>query len=234
MRRPRAPSRGACRLPPPRTLRALALLEVEEPERPFLSRSLRVPGRLVAHLLGDDTPDASLTGRVRPLTLPATAGTPGDDTFTGRLATRLAEEPLTVYLREHREGEGLAHAARALPGGALHYTPRGTHADEPLAALVREARLRNLAVVVSALPDDPGALVRALSVPDVTVVFTGPRPYDPQWCDHDPLVLDAPGWARTRCAPGRPPCTPGTARITPPPGRTPSASTSPPPSPPTT
>ncbi|MER7739489.1 ATP-binding protein [Streptomyces sp. NPDC096538] len=177
---------------PAAPLRALALLEVEEPERPFLSRSLRVPGRLLAHLLGDDTPDASLTGRVRPLTLPATAGTPGDDTFTGRLAARLAEEPLTVYLREHREGEGLAHAARALHGGALHYTPRGPHADEPLAALVREARLRNLAVVVSALPDDPGALVRALSVPDVTVVFTGPRPYDPQWCDHDPLVLDAP------------------------------------------
>ncbi|MEQ8145569.1 ATP-binding protein [Streptomyces sp. OP7] len=177
---------------PSAPLRALALLEVEEPERPFLSRSLRVPGRLVAHLLGDDTPDASLTGRVRPLTLPATAGTPGDGTFTGRLAARLAEEPLTVYLREHREGEGLAHAARALPGGALHYTPRGPYADEPLPALVREARLRNLAVVVSALPDDPGALVRALSVPDVTVVFTGPRPYDPQWCDHDPLVLDAP------------------------------------------
>ncbi|MFC8371658.1 ATP-binding protein [Streptomyces sp. NPDC057239] len=177
---------------PSAPLRSLALLDVDEPERPFLSRSLRVPDRLLAHLLGDDTPDPSLAGRVRPLTVPSTADTPGGDTFTGRLAARLAAAPLTVYLREHREGEGLAHAARALPGGALHYTPQGPHTGEPLTVLLREARLRDRAVVVSPLPDDPGALVRALSVPDVPVVFTGSRPYDPQWCDHDPLVLDAP------------------------------------------
>ncbi|MFE1507603.1 ATP-binding protein [Streptomyces sp. NPDC058726] len=177
---------------PSAPLRSLALLGVEEPERPFLSRSLRVPGRLLAHLLGDDTPDPSLTGRARPLTVPSTEDTPGGDTFTERLTARLAAAPLTVYLREHRAGEGLAHAARALPGGALHYAPRGPHTGEPLDALLREARLRDCAVVVSPLPDDPGALVRALSVPDVPVVFTGSRPYDPQWCDHDPLVLDAP------------------------------------------
>lgn len=80
----------------------------------------------------------------------------------------------------------------ALPGGALHYTPRGPHTGEPLAALVREARLLDRPLVVSVPQDDPGALVRALSVPDVPVVFTGSRPYDPQWCDDDPLVLDAP------------------------------------------
>ncbi|MBT3155538.1 ATP-binding protein [Streptomyces sp. CHD11] len=177
---------------PSARLRSLALLEVEEPERPFLSRSLRVPGRFLAHLLGDDTPDPSLTGRARPLTVPSDADTRGDDPFTARLAARLAAAPLTVYLREHREGEGLAHAARALPDGALHYAPRGEHTGEPLDALLREARLRDCAVVVSPLPGDPGALVRALSVPDVPVVFTGSRPYDPQWCDHDPLVLDAP------------------------------------------
>ena len=33
------------------------LLQVEEPDRPFLSRSLRVPDRVTAHLLGDDRPD---------------------------------------------------------------------------------------------------------------------------------------------------------------------------------
>ncbi|MFJ9598684.1 ATP-binding protein [Streptomyces althioticus] len=175
---------------PSAPLRTCALLDVEEPERPFLSRTLRVPGRVVAHLLGDDTPDPSLAGRVRPLAVPTEP--PGEDGFTGRLAARLKEEPLTVYLREHREGEGLAHAAMALPGGALHYTPRGPHTGEPLAALVREARLLDRPLVVSVPQDDPGALVRALSVPDVPVVFTGSRPYDPQWCDDDPLVLDAP------------------------------------------
>lgn len=48
-------------------LRAYGLLDVEEPERPFLSRSLRVPDRLLAHLLGDDTPDAALHGLLHPL-----------------------------------------------------------------------------------------------------------------------------------------------------------------------
>src|SRR5690554_786184 len=38
-------------------LRRAGLLEVEDPERPELTRSLRVPERVVAHLLGDDTPD---------------------------------------------------------------------------------------------------------------------------------------------------------------------------------
>ena len=33
------------------------LLLVEDADRPFLTRSLRVPDRVTAHLLGDDTPD---------------------------------------------------------------------------------------------------------------------------------------------------------------------------------
>ena len=37
------------------------LVAVEEPERPFLSRGLRVPDRVAAHLLGADDPDAALT-----------------------------------------------------------------------------------------------------------------------------------------------------------------------------
>ncbi|HEY4028069.1 MAG TPA: hypothetical protein VGO86_16700, partial [Candidatus Dormibacteraeota bacterium] len=36
------------------------LLLVEEPERPFLTRSLRVPDRVTAFLLGEDAPDGSL------------------------------------------------------------------------------------------------------------------------------------------------------------------------------
>ncbi|MGW6461023.1 hypothetical protein ACWF94_34700, partial [Streptomyces sp. NPDC055078] len=58
------------RLHPTAPLRALGLLTLEEPERPFLSRSLRVPDRVVAHLLGDDTPDAALAGHLRPLIPP--------------------------------------------------------------------------------------------------------------------------------------------------------------------
>ncbi|MGW3634091.1 ATP-binding protein [Streptomyces sp. NPDC005122] len=183
------------RFHPSAPLAALGLVVVEEPERPFLSRSLRVPDRLVAHLLGDDTLDAALSGHVRPLRAPV-RGERYDEDFLLRLADRLTRVPLPVYLREHRAGDGLACAAAALRRSgrdALHFTPGATAAQEPIAELLREARLRDRAIVVSPLPEDPAPLIRALAVEDVAVLFADPRPYDPHWCDHrDPLVLDAP------------------------------------------
>ncbi|MFJ1746520.1 ATP-binding protein [Streptomyces sp. NPDC088116] len=219
-------------------LPSLGLLIVEEPERPFLSRSLRVPDRLVAHLLGDETLDAALDGHLRPLPALSDGTTAGEG---GPLAHRLAEHliphrtsradptrptgqdlaaaPLTVYLRENREGDGLLCAATALRAagyGALHYAPvsagygdgheaggeAGAGLDDhatglprpaphgPVRELLREARLRGCGIVVSELPERPGPLIRALSVRDVPVLFTGTRPYDPQWSDGDPLVLE--------------------------------------------
>lgn len=46
--------------------------------------------------------------------------------------------------------------------------------------------------MVSPLPEKPGPLFRALTAADVSVLFTGAQPYDPHWCDRDPLVLDVP------------------------------------------
>ncbi|WP_399897127.1 ATP-binding protein [Streptomyces sp. BBFR51] len=175
-------------------LRALGLLEVEEPERPFLTRSLRVPDRLIGHLLGDDTPDAALLGLLVPMPDPLPAsGAGGADDFVRRLATRLHDGPLTAYLREPREGDGLAVLASVLDAAktdALRCTGPEDHVPE----LLREARLSGRAVVVSGLPEKPGPLVRQLTAAtDVTVLMTDPRPYDPQWSPADPLVLDAPG-----------------------------------------
>ncbi|MFF2999749.1 ATP-binding protein [Streptomyces sp. NPDC057950] len=183
------------RFHPSAPLSTLGLVVVEEPERPFLSRSLRVPDRLVAHLLGDDTLDAALSGHVRRLRAPV-RGERYDEDFLLRLADRLTRVQLPVYLREHRAGDGLACAAAALRRSgreSLHFTPGDTAAHDPIAELLREARLRDCAIVVSPLPADPAPLMRALAVDDVSVLFTDPRPYDPHWCDHrDPLVLDAP------------------------------------------
>lgn len=113
------------RFHPSAPLSALGLVVVEEPERPFLSRSLRVPDRLVAHLLGDETLDAALSGRVRGVRAPG-RGERYDEDFLLRLADRLARGRLPVYLREHRAGDGLACAAAALGRSgreALHLTP---------------------------------------------------------------------------------------------------------------
>ncbi len=145
---------------------------------------------------------------------------PAAEEFAHRLAARLLAGPHTVHLRERREGDGLAAVAAALRLAgldALHCPDPGDHVPE----LLREARLGGRAVVVPGLPEQPGPLVRALTAAsDVTVLITDPRPYDPHWSPHDPLVLEAPG----RRAGGRPPGGPRWAR-------TPTASTWPPPSP---
>ncbi|WP_327177123.1 ATP-binding protein [Streptomyces sp. NBC_01335] len=216
------------RLHPAAPLRALGLLDVEEPERPFLSRSLRVPDRLLAHLLGDDAPDASLAGHLHPLDPGPEPGdapydrpyggshggscaeqgsygeqgpyeeqAPSPDTATGlfvhRLAARLAVgPPVTAYLRERREGDGLPSIAAALRLAGLPAL-RFTGPEDRVPDLLREARLTGRAVVVQGLPDKPDALIRQLAgAADVPVLITGPRPYDPQWSGTDPLVLEAP------------------------------------------
>ncbi|CAM5281239.1 ATP-binding protein OS=Streptomyces alboniger OX=132473 GN=CP975_27720 PE=4 SV=1 [Streptomyces alboniger] len=197
--RPRAP------------LSALGLLRVEEPERPFLSRSLRVPDRIVAHLLGDDTCDDVLADRLRPL--PEPAAPDPHDTLRRRLTARLASGPLTAYVREARQGDGVPWVAAALADAgleALHHRPStaspppaaghaagappgyGDDSSEPWRELLREARLRGCALVVHPLPEAPGPVLRALSADDVPVLFVDGLPYDPAWCDDDPLVLDAP------------------------------------------
>ncbi|WP_405912303.1 ATP-binding protein [Streptomyces sp. NBC_01020] len=192
------------------------LLRVEEPDAPFLGRTLRVPDRLAAHLIGNDTPDAALEGHVRALRAsPAGAGDP----LTDKLAKPLAQpDPPVIYLRERREGDGLACAAAALTAAgrpALHLTTAaetrsretgeqrdsgdersgGTHAHShsPLPQLLLEARLRGCAIVVYPLPEQPADLIRSLDTGDVPMILIGAAPYDPQWCDPDPLVLDAPG-----------------------------------------
>ncbi|WP_320779563.1 ATP-binding protein [Streptomyces sp. CRN 30] len=191
------------RLHPSAPLTTLGLLVVEEPERPFLSRSLRVPDRLVAHLLGDDTPDAYLAGHIRPVPAPVTpygdqdGGQDGEEAapdvlFARRLGALLAEHPVTAYVRERREGDGLACVSAALHTAdvaALHFTG----GEDRVPELLREARLTGRAIVLTGLPEKPESLVRALTAAtDVPVLITSQGPYDPQWADLDPLVLEAP------------------------------------------
>ncbi|MFF8731268.1 ATP-binding protein [Streptomyces sp. NPDC015171] len=189
-----APARA--RLHPGAPLRALGLLEVEEPERPLLSRVLRVPDRLAAHLLGDDTPDPALSGHLRALPRPPRPDPDGSDfgRFTERLAKRLtAGPPPTVYLRETHEGDGCAAVAAALRTAGLPALSLSGPRDL-LPALLREARLTGHAVVVTDPRDEPGPLVRELTAAaDVPVLITARVPYDPHWCVQDPLVLDVPG-----------------------------------------
>ncbi|MFI1829785.1 ATP-binding protein [Streptomyces sp. NPDC020412] len=193
------------RLHPTAPLRAFGLLDLEEPERPFLSRSLRVPDRLVAHLLGDDTPEAALAGHLHPLPAHRDADEgpfrEGEFArFVDRLAVRLAAgTPLTAYVREGRAGDAFAAVAAALHSAdvaALCFSGP----VERMPDLLLEARLLGRAVVVSELGDQPArAVAELVAADDVPVLIVSPLPYDPHWCDRDPLVLETPA-GRTRGA----------------------------------
>ena len=89
------------------------LVVVEDADRPFLTRALRVPDRVTAHLLGDDTPDAG--GRS---TCSATRSrTPSPD---GGRARPRSSRPAAARLparrrRPHRPRHGRRRARRRRP-----------------------------------------------------------------------------------------------------------------------
>ncbi|MEU8588798.1 ATP-binding protein [Streptomyces sp. NPDC048664] len=189
------------RFHPAAPLAELGLLTVGEPERPLLSREVSVPDRVVAHLLGDDTPQAGF-GDLDADHAPTGDGTLADEdggqddddfgAFTRRLAALLAGGPRTAYLRERREGDGLACASAALRSAGTSVL-RFTGPADRLPHLLREARLSRRAVVVPGLPEQPGDLLAELSrAADVSVLIVDARPYDPHWCERDPLVLEVP------------------------------------------
>ncbi|MEV5570197.1 ATP-binding protein [Spirillospora sp. NPDC052269] len=176
------------------------LLVVEEDDRPFLGRSLRVPDRIVDHLLGGDSLDPDLLGAVS-LEPPSPRINAEPDREALNLARLLAGEASTasgtslVYLRETRPGAGMAAACQALALAGyptLRVDPARLEASL-VPALVREARLRGAGIVVGPVPD--GSLVRSFATASagarpVPVLLSGNRPYDPAWSDVQPLVLE--------------------------------------------
>jgi len=188
-----SPVRG--RLGPLAPLVAGGLLIVEDADRPSLTRSLRVPDRVIAHLLGDDAPDpvveALLTesmivdlGEVEEVARGLEAGVP------------------LVYLRERPGASGRSLGRTALhrigrPAIELDLTRMGSDADprEVAAAASREARLRGAGLVLGPLESlaerGPWA-VRAVAELPGAVILVGGREWDPAWSRESPLVLDAP------------------------------------------
>jgi len=171
------------------------LLLVEDQDRPSLTRSLRVPDRVAAHLLGDDAPDPVVDAL---LTTTISVDAPEVDAVARGLDAGL---PL-VYLEERAGASGRSLACTALARSgrgaiALDLTRLAT-ADEPAAiaaAASREARLRGAGLVVG--PVEPlvergAAAVRAFAELPGPVILVGGRAWDPAWSREPPLVLDAP------------------------------------------
>ncbi|MFD7517054.1 ATP-binding protein [Streptomyces niveus] len=177
-------------------LRAGGLLLVEDLERPFLSRALRVPDRVTAHLLGDDTPDPRLADLMAPWQAVRGVGDPAP------LAAVLADGVRLAYLSEDQGGAGTALAASALTAAGLSVLglDLARLAEDPapadaIRALVREARLTNAGLVcapLDAVSRDHPHLLRLLTATHVPAILVGRTPWDASWSTSPPLLLHAP------------------------------------------
>ena len=169
------------------------LMVVDDQDRPLLSRTLRVPDRVAAHLLGDDQPDPVLAD----ILVPLPPAVPVDN--GGTLVRGLAGEVGLLYLRE-RPGAGAAALACAAARSIGHrplvidlrWLAGRADAADLVAVAVREARLTG-SVLIGA-PADPLVehrdVIRRLSSSAATVVLAGMVHWDPLWSATPPLVIE--------------------------------------------
>ncbi|OLF17600.1 ATP-binding protein [Actinophytocola xanthii] len=181
-----AAGEGRFRFAPTSPLVAGGLLDVREPDRPALSRVLCVPDRVLAHLLGEDTPDPAVTELAEVVPLAATTA----EDLPHRLGAALRAGVNPIHLRD-TDGDGgrTAVAALAAAGRGAVVLDVVALADldhPPVAALVREARLRGAGIVLGPLepllPDRVRLLRQVLArVGDVPLLMHGARHWEPRW-----------------------------------------------------
>ena len=166
------------------------LLEIEDGERPLLTRTLRVPDRVIAHLLGDDSPDIELLDIAIP-----TAGRTGP---TASAAARaLAAGVGLIHLRERFDTGATGLAASALAeaglGAPVCVDLLRAHPDDQFRLLDlarREARLIGGGLVIVNYHLLPVGLRRHAARGDVTTLLIGADPFDPDDSHGTPLSLD--------------------------------------------
>jgi hypothetical protein len=194
---PEASAAGRSRLDVDAPLIANGFLVVEEPGRPFLSRTLRVPDRVAGHLIGDRRPDPALA----PVLDPDVAPVP-DLPDADLLARALQGGVRLIYLRERSGGSGLSLGVTALHqlGHGALAADAARLAEQPdlIRPLLREALLHGHGVVLgpvdaetaTALLDGwPGAVRPGRG--GVPLILYGTAGWDPRWSPEPPLRLDA-------------------------------------------
>ncbi|WP_439673984.1 ATP-binding protein [Embleya sp. MST-111070] len=198
------PSAGAgrFRLAPAAPLVAGGLLEFAESESPLLSRVLRVPDRVTAHLLGDDGIDARLLGVAR-----VVEGGREPETEAAPLLVRAAQAANALVYLLDRGGDPLRPAIDALASAGLRPVVvdvaalTASPAPGPLTrVLAMEARLGGAGIVVGPLeamaPQRPeqARLLRELCAAcgGVPLFVFGTEGWDPLWSRESPLLFTVP------------------------------------------
>src|SRR5438552_2700821 len=184
------------------------LVQVEEGERPVLTRALRVPDRVTAHLLGSDIQDPLVAG----LAYQGEQATPDDAATLVRWMRDESPSPLAgegrgggcrlAYIRERPGASGAALASSAFeqvgrPTLALDLERLRSDDDPTMVAALtaREAGLTGAGVVagpVEVLFARGLRAVRAFSEMPALIVLVGSRSWDPAWARDVPFICEAP------------------------------------------
>jgi hypothetical protein len=173
-------------------LAAAGMIVIDETERPFLTRSLRVPDSVCNFLVGSETLDQSL--------VPYAAHVEGHWSEQVDKIRRSRDAGTRLwYLREQPGASGYSIAVAALRDAGAPIAIDLSRLDEKdrassLARMaVREARLRDVPLVIGpaeAMSDCVNA-VTVLAREDVPLALVGRRPWDPAWTSATPLQLSA-------------------------------------------
>ena len=174
------------------------LVQVEENERPVLTRPLRVPDRVAAHLLGSDIPDAVIAA----LAYHCEPAMPNQAATLVRWMSDESSPKSLAYIRERPGASGAALASSAFaqvgrPTLALDLERLRAEDDVPLVAALaaREAGLTGAGVVagpVEVLIARGLPAVRAFSEMPALIVLVGARSWDPGWAREVPFICEAP------------------------------------------
>lgn len=173
---------------------SLGLVELGGEHRALIHRTLDVPERVVAFLLGDDTPDPEVEAVLLPA--PPVAGPTAE-----RIARAVAGGVATVYVRDvHGSGAASQAAAGLTDAGfaVLNVDLARLGDDVDLGDLARvcqrEALLQGAGLVVGPLErfdDRSPAAVRSLAEARCPVVLHGRPVWDPEWSRTVPALVDA-------------------------------------------
>jgi hypothetical protein len=171
------------------------LIEVQDADRPFPGRALRVPDRVVGHLLGDGTPDPLLAAVLTEL---------GEVAWgeAAPLADALAAGITFSYLTEPATGSGRVIARRALQRHGMAALvldlDRLIAEPDPVAVArtaAREARLTGAGLIAGPVTRLTGSstIIEALRADPMPLLLVGSDAWDPAWSAAVPLLVDVPG-----------------------------------------
>ncbi|MGB3686944.1 MAG: AAA family ATPase [Ornithinimicrobium sp.] len=184
---------GRRRLSPSGALASADLIVIEDTDRPFLTRGLRLPDRVTSHLLGDKAIDLGLMPFVTP-------AHPHAGPAARQIGRTMRAGTILLHLREKLPGTAVCVGSAALehagtPAIAVDLTriAREPNPSYLVSLAVREATLAGGSIVAGPVEDLAAACNNALSrLADgrVPVILFGTTTWDPAWTLRPPLSLD--------------------------------------------